>query len=528
MGSYFIGATRASTHVELRGVTDVELELFDGAPLTGRVVGDADGRPIAGALVVASERGEAPEAEKQSVQTDGLGRFAFAALPRGDLALEVSAAGWAPDTVEAKTPGPIDVRLSSACRVDGVVVDGEGASVGGARESDPATLAGPNGRFWLELECDRAHTLIARDAAGRVGVGKLEPGAKRVTLRLEAGLTVPGVVRGAEGLPVPGADVAAMLDDEVRARAVSDERGTFTLSGLTPGNYVMRARKGRGASATVYGFEVPATSPLELSLEPGAAVKGQVTGGDDPITVELSWGTLRHERPARAQTLGGAFELDDLPAGAATVRASTPDGRFADARLFLAAGQTQVVNLALRRSGRILGRVVGPDAAGAQVYALRETDPVPLKSVVTDAEGAFVLEVPAGDYMLGAMHGTSHLRRFDAQVNVDEGRDARVTLTMLAADAGEGWGPMASVARGEIGGSFEVVNGTVQVSWVVADSPLAAAGVQVGDELTAVDGKPVGSALDAFARTRGTPGVDVALTVRRQGNERTLKIARAR
>ena len=84
---------------------------------------------------------------------------------------------------------------------------------------------------------------------------------------------------------------------------------------------------------------------------------------------------------------------------------------------------------------------------------------------------------------------------------------------------------MASVARGEVGASWENVNGTVQVSWVVADSPISAAGLKVGDVITAIDGAPVASALDAFSRTRGAPGTRVAITWRRGGVEQTSTVA---
>jgi hypothetical protein len=527
-GTYFVAATQVSTTVDLSTVADVELELQQGAPLTGRVLEAGSERSISGALVMLSPGHDAPDSERQMAQTDGLGRFAFDAVPKTELQLEVSAAGWAAGHATARAPDPVDIRLEPSCRVDGVVVDGEGASVGGVRDGDPATLAGPGGRFWLELECGLGHTLIARDADGRVGVAKLEPNQRSVTVRLERGLNVPGTVRRPDGQPVAGAELAAMLgDDEVRARTVTDERGAFTLSGLSPGSYVVRARKGRGTTGTVYGFEVPSEQPLEVVIEPGAALEGEVIGGDDPISVEVSWPTLRGERPARTQTLGGRFRFDDLPVGTALIKAAVP-GRSSDRRLFLSAGQTQAVQLTLEGHGRLVGRVTGPDAARAWVVAFRPDREHELsRSVRVSPDGTYVLEIPAGTVSVAASFDGRMVRRFEENVQVKAGEDTHVDLNLDRVDAGQGWGPMASVMRGEVGASFENVNGGVQVSWVVADSPMSAAGVKVGDLLTAIDGEPVSNALDAFARTRGAPGATMSITWLREGTSHTVKLTRA-
>ncbi len=523
-GTYFIGAAASSTQAELSTVTDVELELKAGEPLTGRVLEAGTDRPVPSALVVAAPGVDAPEAEKHSTQTDGLGRFAFAALPRGELALEVSAPGFAAAKTEASAPGAADVRIEKSCRVDGVVVDGAGASVSGTRETDPATLAGEGGRFWLDLDCGGA-TLIARDATGRIGVAKTAFGQKTVTLRLDSGAWLKGTVHTREGAAVAGADVAAMLgDDDVRARAVSDDQGAFSLGPLLDGQYTVRARKGRGTSGALFG--VDARASIDVVVEPGASLEGDVSGGDDPITVEVTWSSLRNERAARARTLGGRFRFDDLPAGAATVTA-TGAGRSTERRVFMASGTTQSVHLELEPLGRIVGRVSGPNGPGAKVVAWRHLREQELSRVAhAAADGTYAVEVPAGDYRVGASNRGSHVLRFDLSVPVVAGQDSRLDLE-LAADAGEGWGPMASVARGEVGASYENVNGSVQVSWVVADSPMSAAGLKVGDVITAIDGKPVSNALDVFARTRGEPGAKVAISWRRDGVERTSVLALA-
>lgn len=525
-GTYWLSAGATHVTVEVATVTDLTLELQPGEFVTGRVLEAGTDRPIAHALVTAAPAAHAPESEKRTVETDGLGRFLVDELPKGSVQLDVSAPGYLAASTTAPAPGSTDVRLEKSCRVDGVVVNGEGASVGGTRETDPTTIAGEGGRFWLELDCGGA-TLIARDVSGRVGSAKVAFGQRTVTLRLEDGVHLQGRVRTREGEAVANAELSAGFgDDDVRARASSDELGAFSLGPLLPGTYVVRARKGRGTFGAVYGADVPAAEPLTVVVEPGAALEGEVLGADDPVSVEVTWPSLRRERAVRAQTLGGRFRFEDLPAGAATITASVP-GRSADRRVFLVAGGTQALRLELESHGRIVGRVSGPGAPGARVVAyrhLREAEQS--KSAYAAADGSFALEVPAGDWRVGATGKGSAVLRFDVSVLVVAGQDAHIDLE-LNTDGGEGWGPMASVARGEVGASYENVNGSVQVSWVVADSPISAAGLRVGDVITAIDGAPVSNALDAFSRTRGKPGAKVAITWRRDGVERTADVALA-
>lgn len=526
-GTYWVAASSTHATVEVTTVTDVLLELQRGEPLSGRVLEAGTDRPIAQALITAAAEEHAPEAEKRTAQTDGLGRWAVDELLKGTVHLEVSAPGYLRAVTSAFAPGSTDVRIEKSCRVDGVVIGGEGASVGGTREHDPATIAGEGGRFWLELDCGGA-TLVAHDARGRVATEKVAFGQRTVTLRLDEGLYLAGTVRTPGGEPVPAAEVSALLgDDDTRARTASDERGAFTLGPLVPGSYVVRARKGRGTSGALYGADVPAKEPIALVVEPGATLEGEVLGADDPISVEVTWPSLRRERPLRAQTLAGRFRFEDLPAGAATVSATAP-GRSSDRRVFLAAGAAQSVRLELEAHGRIVGRVTGTHASNARVVAYRHLREGELsRTTQAAADGTFTLEVPAGDYRVGASSRGSAVLRFDVSVPVVAGQEVRIDLD-LQTDGGEGWGPMASVARGEVGASYENVNGGVQVSWVVADSPISAAGLKVGDVITAIDGKPVSNALDAFSRTRGSPGSSVAITWRRDGVERTADVALAR
>jgi len=64
-----------------------------------------------------------------------------------------------------------------------------------------------------------------------------------------------------------------------------------------------------------------------------------------------------------------------------------------------------------------------------------------------------------------------------------------------------------------------------EIVLVQADSPAAAAGLQVGDVVTAVGGRAVTSSTELTAAVRSSqPGDDVALTVRRGSGDTTVDV----
>jgi carboxyl-terminal processing protease len=83
--------------------------------------------------------------------------------------------------------------------------------------------------------------------------------------------------------------------------------------------------------------------------------------------------------------------------------------------------------------------------------------------------------------------------------------------------------------RGEFGGlGIEVTmeNGVVKVVSPIDDTPAARAGVQAGDLIVEIDGKPVmGMTLtDAVDKMRGKVGVEILLTIVRKGEKEPIKL----
>jgi carboxyl-terminal processing protease len=79
-----------------------------------------------------------------------------------------------------------------------------------------------------------------------------------------------------------------------------------------------------------------------------------------------------------------------------------------------------------------------------------------------------------------------------------------------------------------LGIQLEDSSGAVRVIGVASDSPAARSGVEVGDELLAIDGQSVAGVevVTAARRLEGMPGTPVDLTLRRGRHEWTCRLLR--
>ncbi|WP_163867415.1 carboxypeptidase-like regulatory domain-containing protein [Myxococcus eversor] len=310
-------ASSLSQDVDLgSGAAEVTLRLEAEGSIAG-VVAASDGAPVASAQVVAipEDRAalgaltESHSGRYASDVSDGSGRFRLPGLAPGRYRLRASvhhsvqsSSFWLATGVMAKV-GDEDVRilLESPGTLRGRVElsDGEvpeSFSVA-LTLSQPTAFQGTQGAFVL-ADVPPGHytlTFLSRGSAPRTLEG-VEVGAGADTdlglVVLEEGRRLRGVVRDAEGVPVPGAEVLAgpqLLGDGSQAgpaplRSVSDASGHFALTGggeaaLT----VMAEHSTRGRSSPLVVAAGAASDALELTLRPLAGLEGTVTRQGHPV-----------------------------------------------------------------------------------------------------------------------------------------------------------------------------------------------------------------------------------------------------
>ena len=256
---------------------ELVVELADGLALDGRVV-DAAGRPVAGAQLTAWSRDGGPPAEATSAAG---GRFRIEGLLPGRYELramgpQATRTRAAMKLVNRDLTG-LELRLEGQVIVMGQVIDPSGGTVAGARvmagtepatlgwagRSAPATITAADGRFRFQgLDAGRVTLRVEKEEVGSaVWVEhRIPAGAVReLTLRLQAGATLTGLVRFEDGSPAPGAVVYVEYPSQrrrffdghgrehVASRAVTGPDAAYTLAGLDPGDVRVSASPAGGA-----------------------------------------------------------------------------------------------------------------------------------------------------------------------------------------------------------------------------------------------------------------------------------------
>lgn len=357
---------------------NIELQLgYGGGSVTGRVT-DADGKPVAGAIVAigSSDRlvdmgvdGRMVEnwAPRQ-VRSDGDGVYRSEGLLPGPQPVEVWAAAspfWhGTVTVVAGETAKLDIALAKGAVVHGVVTGEDGAPLGAAvvrafpKPIDesflmmgqydyvstfgyPSATADANGRYRLPGVAVGEVQLYAGPMHKQLRWGEVVPWA-HATVTIAAGVTVEwspkvdngptirGVVRYRDGAPMPDSFVNLVRPGEKNSNSVvTDKQGRFRFIKLPA----------RGHDISVQVWDPPQGAPpieardvwpdrgeLELVASYDApkqlakgAVKGRVvdSGGRGPNAAALRVVLVSEERSWNGEQLrdDGAFVFADIAPG---------------------------------------------------------------------------------------------------------------------------------------------------------------------------------------------------------------------
>ncbi|WP_257453084.1 carboxypeptidase regulatory-like domain-containing protein [Archangium lipolyticum] len=446
-GSYLV-AVHARSHAVLRrdvvrplgeALTHLRLTLEAGQSLTGRTVARRTNEPLPLVELVLTAHGleledwrraDAPAEERVYASSDERGNFRVDGLASGDYQVEARAPGYAGTVLHhVKVPavGPLTVALQGAGVIEGFVEDARGRPASGAEvkvsgSTPQVVTTGEGGGFSVEVEAG-LHVLSARrgDEAGSldkpvvVSAGKT---ARGVRLRLGPGATLEGrVVAKASGAPVAGAhvDVSPLGNTADSGRAVTDEAGHFSVSGLAPGSYDVVVNAPGFAQLIRRG---PTVAPgerfrLELQLTGSGAVEGHVRdAAGQPVAGALVVGGKEGNAPAETRTNAeGAYRIEGLSTGNQYFRARREEASLGTTRpVEVTEGGTARLDFTLEETGTVEGVVraasgtLPSEPLSVKVFAMDQNgDGTPdMSQTGVDAAGNFRLTLPAGSYRMHA------------------------------------------------------------------------------------------------------------------------------
>jgi len=386
-----------------------------------------DGTPAAGVCARVHEPGTDFYAEAFEVRTGADGTHRIADLNPGTLSFYFDRGPVGRTQIEAGVEARAEIDIPRGFDISGRVVEPSGREVAGAD-----ILLDQMGQGWNGFVVARS------DANGRFQIRSVEEGLAWVSARaalhapspqrelmgstvaLEGidlviepiGAALEGFVLGADGQPVPGANVLVgpedaydrlFIDGGGRARvpagqAVScDERGRFTVPGVPIGKVPVQALAAGHApwSGEVETFD-QRTAHLEIRLVPGTTLSGRVLdrSGKAVGKAEIHGHGFANFASRYARTAAdGTFAMRDLPAGEFRVSVEAEGLEGASAVFAGGPGAKLTWNPILGSGGSIRGRLVMADEDFSKWYVTCQSQDwgrSPFRSDVhPSADGAF-------------------------------------------------------------------------------------------------------------------------------------------
>ncbi|HEX3555073.1 MAG TPA: carboxypeptidase regulatory-like domain-containing protein [Thermoanaerobaculia bacterium] len=450
--------------------TLIRVILTPAAPVAGRIVDASSRRPIAGALVWASDD------PGFATWTDAAGTYKLSGrVPESHWWLQAVAADYAANFLQvgpplgssAGLPRIADLTLAPAPvpAITGVVVDEAARPVGGAEvvlvdpEASPQqwrrVSTSPAGSFRIRgLQAGGSYTLTASRSGfapatllATVPLPTQTQAAIRLTLR--RGRTASGLVVDPRQRPISGAAVrlttakskwASRARPELGPfRAATDPDGRFRIPDLPAGLFELRIEGPELAPLPKKMISVPGgKGPLDLgtfTLESRARIAGWIVDpGDRPVESVEIWvvpedyaeitQATHQAGPATVSGPDGRFELRERAVGDHERLRACRKG-YSPAEFPVKRPASTEPRIVLTPTVHLAGHVVGADGEplpGATVSAwptgqergdlIMPDPPCPssfFSSALTDAKGDFIVELGGAGHYEVAASGAGHL-----------------------------------------------------------------------------------------------------------------------
>ena len=434
------------------GETDVRITLPPEAVIEGAVVEKETGKPVAGVQVSASPAGSATPLHQFTAVTDSGGRFRFDGLPAAGVTLTMEdergqADVWLADrlvvgTTAGKTTGGVRIEVVHGGIVEVTVREtGSGKPIEGAyvglQSSDPmrrydgGTDADGVVRIHVLPGQYRVTNVSMRGYVGEGPLGQVTVAAGKTAhfmYELRASPRIGGMVRDPEGKPVAGADVL-MLPHGYASRSRSDGEGRFEAflsqgpggSGEARVLLIRHAERNLAGLVDLTGRTEPPKEPLQITLQPGCTLRGQVTGPNgNPLAGAMVHALLQTLRWGSAvgnpvhTDAQGRYELKALPRWdrynvMATGESHGQGNAYVDLDGAKPGAVVEAETLALVLADLAITGIIldqqGKPVANARVSAYGQEQPH--RDTRSGPDGTFTLE--------GVVHGTVRLNARDAR-----------------------------------------------------------------------------------------------------------------
>lgn len=404
-GTADAGLAEASKGGVKANAEDCDLQLAGGATIAGHVFGAGEKAPIEGATLGISDRGFSA-----SATTGPDGSYVLTGVPPGDWTVKALAASKAPVDQVAKNVAEDHVTTLDFELAAGGVIDG---TVFAQKDGHP-----------LEGAIVR---VIASGGGGGPGRGRGGPGGG------------PGEEFLVEAL-ASGADFgefmpADKLEEMLAKNTVTDSRGHFRITDLPVGpQRVYAAHADYPGAAALTRIDAPGGhAEVEIGLPEGGGIAGRVSdagGSPRPEEMVVAFSFTGRMRTAKT-TSQGEYEIRGLAPGAYFVslgveiraRFAAQGGARVDPQAqggglgFTAkaanveAARVTRVDFGAEPLAIVTGKIVRADAPAAdeQVNFFPDGGALGLRGVATDQNGVYVVELPAGNYVVRVANVSQNL-----------------------------------------------------------------------------------------------------------------------
>jgi hypothetical protein len=539
----------------------------------GVTVGAVPKIPIAGSAAPMTLIGGAVGAGAAIWQTGPDGTFEIAPVGPGRVRVVAHHAELSPGETR-----PIEVSAGASVGGLRITLEAGGMLIGEVRDASDAPAAGI--AIELQLDAGELRRTTVTDGSGRFELGPVRgsgvviahpPGEPAVQAEVEIGpgedvpvllrlsgatARITGEVTGSAGQPLIATVVRVRVPDAappLTRTAVTDAQGRFAIEGLPLERCRLEVEHPDHAPFAI--DVVPGGPPVEVALAEGARIIAEVrdaVGGKPLAGAVMTLRAASGGAPLRGRT-DSAGKIEIRSVNIDEYKVIVEHNGFASARLDSvvesADTPTELGVIELMPTGSAAGQVVdryGSTVAGAEVAA---GDPPRWQAAVrSGSDGRFRLAgLAAGELVLTARtRSGSYSEPVSARVESGDESGGLVLRLPSAEDAPEAVAepedddegqeqddeveaeperPAAARTPPAVAITIGYAQGEVRVTQVLSASAKAA-GLLLGDVISAVDGEAVLAASQGRALLRGAAGSVAAIEVVRNGKRVRLRAPR--